>query len=226
MWAPGTSYVYSNPYYVQPTTYVDPVLSYAEPIAVPATAAAPVEEPLPEEEEYAQAPEATPQETAAGKRLDQARAAFMRGDYKRALAEVEQAIRLVPDDPTLHEFRALCFFALKDYRQAAAALYAVLSRGPGWNWDTMIALYPSQDVYTAQLRALENFERQNPQDPAAPFVLAYHYLVLEDFEAAKYQLQQAVRLSPDNKLAADLLRALEQAPPPGAEASSAAGEPS
>jgi hypothetical protein len=33
----------------------------------------------------------------------------------------------------------------------------VLSVGPGWDWTTLIGLYPSIDVYTTQLRALEDF---------------------------------------------------------------------
>ena len=42
----------------------------------------------------------------------------------------------MPNDASLHEFRALVLFALGQYEQAAATLYAVLSNGPGWDWTT------------------------------------------------------------------------------------------
>ena len=34
-------------------------------------------------------------------------------------------------------------------------LYVVLTAGPGWDWATMVGLYPDVDTYTRQLRALE-----------------------------------------------------------------------
>ena len=42
---------------------------------------------------------------------------------------------------------ALCLFALGRYDESAATLYAVLSVGPGWDWTTLIGLYP--DVSTS-----------------------------------------------------------------------------
>ena len=75
----------------------------------------------------------------------------MQSDYKTALAQVDQAIALVPNDTVLHEFRGLVLFAQERYQEAAAAEYAVLSAGPGWDWTTLSALYPDVEVYTAQL---------------------------------------------------------------------------
>ena len=40
--------------------------------------------------------------------------------------------------------------------------YAVLTAGPGWNWSTLVGLYPDVDTYTNQLRALEAYVRSNP----------------------------------------------------------------
>ena len=55
-----------------------------------------------------------------------------------------------PTKAALHEFRGLALFALKRYDEAAAALYAVLTVGPGWDWPTLISIYPDVSVYTAQ----------------------------------------------------------------------------
>ncbi|HEV3136391.1 MAG TPA: hypothetical protein VGZ26_00780, partial [Pirellulales bacterium] len=71
------------------------------------------------------------------KLFDAAREAFKSNDYPRALREVDKAIKLLPSDTTLHEFRALVLFAQGKYRDAAAGAYAVLSVGPGWTWETV-----------------------------------------------------------------------------------------
>lgn len=84
---------------------------------------------------------------------DQARNAFYSGDYARALSSLDAALSKTPSDVVLHEFRALCLFALHKYKEAAGTLYAVLSVGPGWDWTTMSGLYSNVDVYTEQLRA-------------------------------------------------------------------------
>ena len=47
-----------------------------------------------------------------------------------ALERVDQAIKAMPDDPSLHEFR-LILFALRRCDEAAGELYAVLSIQPG-----------------------------------------------------------------------------------------------
>jgi hypothetical protein len=229
--ADGSSFVYSNPYYTVPaTTVVQPVYNYAEPIPVPVpvdqtdatvnsvesapqavfadTGAAPtVIAPS-----TAQPPATDPKVTAAGDAFASARDAFKSGDYSRAQAEVERAIESVPDDPVLHEFRALTLFAQAKYRDSAATLYAVLARGPGWDWDTMRSLYPDVDTYTRQLRALERYIREHPSDGAPRFVLAYHYLVAHQTDAAVRQLKEVVRLAPDNTLAADMVKALTAQP--------------
>jgi cytochrome c-type biogenesis protein CcmH/NrfG len=131
---------------------------------------------------------------------------------------VEKAIALLPSDATLHEFRALTLFAQGRYKDAAATLYAVLAAGPGWGWATMRELYPDEDTYTRQLRALEEHVRKDPKAGEARFVLAYHYLVLGTKDAAVEQLKEVVRVQPQDKLSAALLKALtstgtEAAPP-------------
>ncbi len=62
----------------------------------------------------------------------------------------------MPNDAALHEFRALVLFALQRYDDAAAALYAVLTAGPGWDWATLSrAVSQCFGVYTAATGARE-----------------------------------------------------------------------
>jgi tetratricopeptide (TPR) repeat protein len=185
-------------------TYVEPVVAEVEePAAAPVVAAAeqPAAAPSPGE---TQDP-AVPKE--ALDRFDAARAAFKQGNYPEAQKLVEQAIEILPKDAALHEFRALTLFAQKKYQEAAAAIYAVLSAGPGWTWETLAPMYANPETYTQQLRALEAYARDNPKASAAHFLLAYHYLVLNHPADAVKQLQEVVKLSPNDQLAKQLVQA-------------------
>jgi tetratricopeptide (TPR) repeat protein len=199
----GPTFVFSNPYFNQTTV----VFNYSQPLPPPP-------------EDQTDDPRSLDIADAAMVIFDRARDAFARGDPRTALTLVDSAIKDLPTDATLHEFRALCLFALKDYRTAAETLYVVLAAGPGWDWETMHALYADAAAYTEQLRALEAYQRANPRSPEASFVLAYHYLVLGHGGAAIRQLENVARLLPESQLTAELLAALkadasQQAPAPG-----------
>src|SRR5262249_41982627 len=107
--------------------------------------------------------------------FNSARDSFKKGDFGQALQQADAALAKNRNDTSLHEFRALCLFALGRYDEAATALYAVLSVGPGWDWSTLVNLYPNVNIYTSQLRALEAYVKENPQSAPARFVQAYHY---------------------------------------------------
>jgi tetratricopeptide (TPR) repeat protein len=145
----------------------------------------------------------TAQETLAG-----ARESFKAGDYARALALADQALAQTPNDPILHEFRALALFALKRYKEASATVYAVLTAGPGWNWATMVGLYPDADTYIRQLRELEADLRQNPGSAYGRFLLAYHYMIQGHKDEAAAQFRQVVQLEPQDRLSERFASAL------------------
>jgi tetratricopeptide (TPR) repeat protein len=183
---------FSNPYYSAPTTVI---YDYSRPIDV----TAPPPEPSTAE--------------AALTTFEAARDSFKAGDYDRALALVDQAIQQQPNDPTMHEFRALALFALKRYDEAAAVAYSVLAAGPGWNWTTLISLYPDSDAYTNQLRALEAQVRSNPQATPTQFLLAYHYLVQGNADAARARFARVAELQPSDQLSARFVEALTKPEP-------------
>jgi tetratricopeptide (TPR) repeat protein len=158
--------------------------------------------------------------------FDAGRALFQQGNYTDALKQTDDALGKLPTDTTLHEFRALCLFALARYDEAAATLYAVLSVGPGWDWTTLISLYPNVDVYTSQLRALEAFCKTHTDSAAGRFVLAYHYLTQGHTDAAVAILKGVVALKPNDSLSAKLLRQLDAPQEPAAAATAPAPAPS
>lgn len=155
---------------------------------------------------------AEPQEEAKARPalnlFDKARDQFKRGNYNDAGELVDEALKLLPDDTTLHEFRALCLFAVGRYDEAAAALYAVLSVSPGWDWKTLVGFYPEVDVYTEQLRALENYAKSH-ESAHAWFVLGYFYLSQDAFDEARTVLARALKLNPKDDLSARLLGHLD-----------------
>ena len=212
-WALGSSFYnwgyasYANPYYTE--------AAMAQPIVIEQTVAGgePQSVTVPAYTyDYSQpidtqsAPPPAEVADPAIAKFDSARAAFGSGDYASALQLTDEALKALPNDATLHEFRALVLFAVGKYDLAAGPLYGVLSVGPGWDWTTMAGLYPNVDVYTAQVRALEAFVGANPSSTAGHFVLAYHYLTQGHIDPAVAQLKQVVALAPKDTLSAQLVR--------------------
>jgi tetratricopeptide (TPR) repeat protein len=158
---------------------------------------------------------ATPAEevvTPANSTFDQARDAFKSGNYPQALDLINQTIKATPNDADAHEFRAVILFAMGQYKDAATALYTVLASGPGWDWTTLISLYPNVEVYTQQLRSLEQYRTQNPNDPSSRFVLAYLYTTQGANAAADAEFQALHKLIPNDPLITRLDRTLTNPP--------------
>ena len=145
--------------------------------------------------------------------FDRARDAFKAGDYAAALDLTDEALKGVPGDPLVHEFKALVLFARGEDPRAAAELHDVLAVRPGMDWTTMSGLYPDVATYTGQLRALEDRCRQDPKAAAPRFVLAYHYLVTGHTDAAVAQLKEVLASEPGDRVARRLLAALTGTPP-------------
>jgi tetratricopeptide (TPR) repeat protein len=172
--------------------YSEPLVTYAEPAPTTAEAAPPTEA----------ASEATDPGMQA---FNDARTEFAAGNAEKALTLLDTTLKTMPRDTVVHEFRSLVLFALKRYPESAAALYAVLSAGPGWDWTTMIGLYSNAETYTQQLRALEAFANANPKSADAHFLLGYHYLTGTHAAAANTQFKLAQAQLPDDKLLTQLV---------------------
>ena len=177
-WGYDYGYAYANPYYVQSAA---PVYDYSQPIVVnnyntPAgTTSRLGRKPPPRNRR--RRPKPTSFSTRPWRPSRKA-------TTRRALQLDQQALRKSPQDPVMHEVGALCMFAMGDYTGAAAVLDNLLAVAPGMDWTTLIGLYGDVDAYTAQLRALEAYCKQKPDDAASHFVLAYHYLVAGYNDAA------------------------------------------
>lgn len=209
---------YSNPYSDSGSggyDYSQPIVSYDEsamPAATDPAATTPTD------------PAAAPAADPGLQAFNDARDSFMKGDAEGALKQLDTALKTMPRDTVVHEFRSLVLFALQRYPESAAAIYAVLAAGPGWDWTTMVGLYPSADTYTQQLRALEKFAKENPKSSDAHFLLGYHYMTTSHSADASKEFKLALEQLPDDKLLAQLVA---MTTPPGeakTPAPAAAGE--
>jgi tetratricopeptide (TPR) repeat protein len=174
------------------------IINYTRPITVAAADFPPGDE----------ASELAASEKAEGG-MEDALTAFRKGDFNAALTAVDSAISVVPGDPAMHEFRALVFFAMGRFNDAAGVLNPILASGPGWDWTTMTGLFESQDEYVKLLRKLEEHHQANPDSAAANFLLGYHYLVLGHLEQALELFEHSAKLEPTDLVSAglrDLLR--------------------
>jgi hypothetical protein len=193
---------YINPYYL-PATVVQPTSVVVQPVVYDYSRPLDLTSPAPAQSIVDQAVAS----------LDSARGSFQAGDYAQALKLADRAIQQTPNDPTLHEFRAMCLFALGRYDEAATPMYTVLSTGPGWDWTTLAGLYPNTDIYTQQLRSLEAYCNANPQAASARFLLAALYMTQGSNDAAAGILKEVVALQPRDILSTQLLAALTASPP-------------
>jgi hypothetical protein len=215
-WGYGPSYY--NPYY-DPVA-VSTVYNYSQPVIVQQVVASePASDP-------GAAPAAAPTADPAVQAFDEGLALFKRGSYPQALSKFDSALRLAPQDPVIHEVRALTLFALGRYTDAAATLNALLASAPGMDWTSLSSLYGDTADYTAQLRKLETHVKANPTDTAAMFTLSYQYLVIGENDAAIRGLKEVVKQQPKDATAQKMLAALapdpepesQPAPPPAANA--------
>ncbi len=212
---PGGSYV--NPYYsaIPAAVMESSPYDYSQPVVVDSYAAT---EPV----ESSAAPQPPPS-SPSNSLVDAALANFKAGNFVSALDSLDQAVKASPNDSVIHEVRALTLFALGRYPEAAATLNSVLASAPGMDWTTLSNLYGSVDTYTGQLRRLEDFCRGHSDDPAAHFVLAYHYLVAGHPEEAAEALEVVVAQQPDDLVSRQMLESIR--PPEAATPSNTSTAP-
>ncbi len=190
----GVTYV--NPFFARPSSTTVQYYDYSQPLAVP-------------EPTYRETDQDLIRSERAMVYFDQARVAFRGGDYRRANELVDDAIRQLPNDPTLHQFRALVLFSTARYNASAAAIYSVLAVSPGWDGETIGKLYGSPMDYLSQVETLKQFVVEHPRSVDAQFLLAYHLILTGEFDQARVLLQGVAEANPNDRIVQNLLAAME-----------------
>jgi tetratricopeptide (TPR) repeat protein len=101
---------------------------------------------------------------AARQRWVLGRDAFERGRYDEAIAELEQAIELVPDFPDLHNLMGLALGLTGERERAAACFQRALQLNPRYVEARMNLAIVYNDLGRYD-EALEEFRAEHPRDP-------------------------------------------------------------
>ncbi len=139
---------------------------------------------------------------------NEGRAAFQQGNYHDALRLAGHAGVESPQNPKVHELRSLASFAAGDYLGAATEAHAALALDKPSSWADLYGYYNDNDKYTEQLRKLEKTVATVPNSAPAQFLLGYQYLMTGAKAEAKEHFAQAAKLTPNDKLAAHILKQL------------------
>jgi hypothetical protein len=150
-------------------------------------------------------PEAANEEPSDSEYYTEALAAFRDGDYANAIRLASHASIDQPRDVDVHTLLMLGMFAVGQYRGGAMEGHAVATLGKVPNWPTIFAIYGNVDTYTRQLRALEKYTVKNPAAPEGRFLLGVQYAITGHNEAAQSEFLAALKATPRDRVAAQLL---------------------
>jgi tetratricopeptide (TPR) repeat protein len=209
----GNNVAYFNPYYAVPVASQEMPYDYSQPVVINNYVSSDSESGGGD----TQVTQENSKEQGALMAFDNGLGKFKSGDYRGALSDFDEALKMLPGDAVVHETRCLALFAVADYSKAAGGLNSYLAVAPGMDWTTMSGLYGNAEDYTTQLRTLERYTDANPSDASSHFVLAYHYLVTGSKEAAIKALDVVVANQPKDVTAKRMLDALS--PPETSSAS-------
>ena len=155
-------------------------------------------------------------EYLANSAYEQARQAYINGDYNGALERIEAALASFPNEVAFLQFRGICLISLDRYNEAATTINTVLSMDYQYmTWTTLSSFYENIDTFTMQMRRLEAFSNANHLDPSAHLLLAYIYLCTDQIDPCKGQLDWVVSLRPGDPIATGLLARLNSTPEAG-----------
>ncbi|QEG21443.1 hypothetical protein [Mariniblastus fucicola] len=195
------------PAYTQPPVYVQPQpIVYSQPRVHAAT---PVTYPMAATPTPAVSP-ADQAKSRAKQLANTAKQQFRDKQYDKAKATLDEVVKLVPNDSTGWQFRGLVSFSMGDFEAAAADMYDTLRLGNTWPRKSIDNLYGEHAAdYSVQLSKLNENVAQTPS-MQGHFLLAYHYMVNEQFEASRKELQNVLKLQPEEPLSMKLLKVIDQ----------------
>ena len=144
------------------------------------------------------------------KYTSEAKVLFQQRRYTQAKLKLNEVVKRAPKDTNAYQFRALNEFAQDKFETAAADAFDALSLGNTWTREVLKSVYGPRALsdYDNQLAKLERAVKQQPS-MQRHFLLAYHYLVNENWAKGKVQLENVLALQPQEPLSQKLLAAVD-----------------
>lgn len=132
---------------------------------------------------------------------------FQSGRYGNAVSDWQHALVDDPHNGGLLMLLGQGLFAVGKFEEAAGVTQLAMQVLPQEQWGAVVThfreLYPANNDYTSQLRALESSVKTQ-DSPAKRFLLGFQYGYLGHPKESVRELDKAVQLNPNDKLAADL----------------------
>lgn len=156
----------------------------------------------------------------ADRGLDLAEEFFRAGRYVETLEELDAFPAHVAAHGRAELLRSQALFALGEYVDAVAALRRAARRLPPEHWGFFVEnygnFYERPQQYTKQIRRLEEAVDIDAAAADLRLLLGYHYGYLHYSAEAVAELDEALRLSPRDALAAQLRKQFARQIPPAA----------
>ncbi len=192
-------HTYYQPY--QPQEYIQPI---SQPVQSQPVQSQPIQH-QPVQQTTVRKP---PSVDLARKYTVESKQLFREQNYPMAQRQLNRVVNNAPKDTNAYQFRALNSFAQAKFDAAAADVYDALNLGPTWTRGVLQQLYGSDlSPYENQLAVLKQQVQEKPS-MQFHFLLAYHHLVNEQWAEGKIQLQQVLKLKPEEPLSTKLVAAI------------------
>ncbi len=128
---------------------------------------------------------------------------FIAGNYQAAVQDWQHALVDTPHNGGAMLLLAQGLFASGQYQPAAGAVQLGMQMLPQDQWGNVVKhytdLYPNNQNFTDQLRALESARTATPNDPAMRFLLGYEYGYLGYATQAIAEFDKGIALRPQDR---------------------------
>jgi tetratricopeptide (TPR) repeat protein len=147
-------------------------------------------------------------EAEANKAIARGATAMNQGDYDRAIAEFNEAIRLKPSDSTGFNYRGNAYFAKSDFERAVLDYGEAIRLNPlepGLFYNRSNA-YKNKNDYGRVISDCSEAIRLKPDNYLFFNCRGNAYLVTKDFERAVTDFKEAFRLNPNEPIVSQSLK--------------------
>jgi tetratricopeptide (TPR) repeat protein len=214
----GWPYYDYDPYYEYPLsegTYTSPAYAGSSYFGPTADAAPVIDAPPPVgSAPVAQLSEPISNASESNEFAGEGEAAFKGRDYKAAVHAWRHAVLDNPKNGTLVMMLAQALFASGEFVEAAGATQQAMSLLPDDKWGVVVGnyreLYSDTQDYVDQLKALEKAVKDQPKNPALRFLIGFHYGHLGYPVEATRELDELLKLAPQDQLGHKLRDAMAE----------------